>query len=274
MFTRIVFAAALFAAPPALAAETAWQEVAPDVRLRMISDDVLSPARTTRVAIEIDMPQSYKTYWRVPGETGIPTRIDWAGSVGIGKASVSWPYPTIETSAGLTSYLYHGPTVLPIDLAVESERPVLKASVVMGVCFEICVPVMADFELPLRFATADGAQALRIAQALAETPFAWDRPTPAIGDAAYDAAAQGITVALLDASIDPHSLIASTSDPAVMFGPPQKSPEPDLIFLPLLGDDAQKRFRGGPVQLTFMTERGPYEVSQEVSLAGVTSGGQ
>jgi hypothetical protein len=133
---------------------------------------------------------------------------------------------------------------------------------------------MADFELPLSFATPDRGQALRIAQALAETPIAWDKPTPAIGDAAYEAAAGGISVALIDTSIDPHSLIASTPDPAVIFGPPQKSPEPDLIFLPLLGNDAQKRFKGGSVQLTFMTDRGPYEVSREVSLAGVTSGGQ
>jgi DsbC/DsbD-like thiol-disulfide interchange protein len=274
MFTRIAFAAVLFAAHPALAAETAWQEVAPDVRLRMISDDVRSPAGTTRVALQVDMPQSFKTYWRVPGETGIPTTIDWTGSVGVGKVGAFWPYPTVETSAGLTDYLYHGPTILPLELEVTGQKPLLKASVVMGVCSDICVPVMADFELPLNFAVPDREQALRITQALAQTPIAWDGPSPAIADIGYDAASRGITVAVLYASIDPASLIASTADPMVIFGPPQKSPEPDLIFLPLLGNDAQKRFKGGTVQLTFMTDRGPYEVSQEVSLAGVTSGGQ
>ena len=65
---------------PAVAAETPWQEVAPGARVRLISSDVLKPGNTTMVALEIDMPVGTNTYWRVPGETGIPTMFDFAGS--------------------------------------------------------------------------------------------------------------------------------------------------------------------------------------------------
>ena len=68
---RIPLALAFLAfAAPSLAAETPWQEVAPGVRLRLIADNVLSPDGTTLLGLEVDMPPGYKTYWRVPGETG------------------------------------------------------------------------------------------------------------------------------------------------------------------------------------------------------------
>ena len=50
--------------------------VAPDVRVRLIASEQLRADHTTLAAIEIDMPASTKTYWRVPGETGIPTELE------------------------------------------------------------------------------------------------------------------------------------------------------------------------------------------------------
>jgi DsbC/DsbD-like thiol-disulfide interchange protein len=274
MIARFAFAAALLAAPSAFAAQTPWQEVAPDVRLRLIADDVRNASGVTRLGIEIDMPQNYKTYWVTPGESGIPTEIDWTGSSGIGKAEMAWPFPTVEVLGGLTDYVYHGPTVLPVELAVEGDKPSIKAAVVMGVCSDICVPVMASFTLDLDFAAPDRGQGVRLAQALATTPIAWDKPKPAIGNVTYDAKAGGLEVSVLDQSVDQSSLIASTQDTSLIFGPPQKSREQNLVFLPLLGNDAQKGFMGGSVQLTFMTDSGPYEVFHDVGLAGVTSGRQ
>src|SRR5689334_17951154 len=89
---------------PAAAAETSWQELSPGVRLRLISSDVLKPDGTTMVALELDMPQNTNTYWRVPGESGIPTEIDTAGSSGISAHEILWPFPLIETKAGLTDF--------------------------------------------------------------------------------------------------------------------------------------------------------------------------
>ena len=64
------------AAAPACAGATAWQELAPGVKLRLVASDTLSADGTTLAALELDMPAGTKTYWRVPGESGIPTELD------------------------------------------------------------------------------------------------------------------------------------------------------------------------------------------------------
>ena len=265
---------ALFAALlvlPAAAAETPWQEVAPGVKLRMISSDVLKPDDTTMVGLEIDMPEDTKTYWRVPGETGIPIAIDLAGSSGVLGYETIWPYPTIDTADGLVDFVYYGPTVLPVELALDSGTAQLEAAVVMGVCSEVCVPVSARFSLPLAFGNPDRGQGLRIAQAIALAPMDWDDPRQPIGWVGYDKDADALAVRIGDDRIDPLSLIADAGPAGQLFGAPQKSPDGTLVLLPLLGGAAGGDMTGKPVQLTFMTEMGPFSLSRTITPAGSTA---
>lgn len=258
---------------PAVAAETPWQDVAPGARVRLISSDVLKPDGTTMVALEIDMPVSTNTYWRVPGETGIPTLFDFAGSRGVAGHEALWPFPLVETKTGYVDFVYRGPTVLPVELRVDSEPVDLKLGVVMGVCSEICVPVTATFELPLSFAAPDRAQGLRIVQALALTPMPWDDPRDPIGWVGFDAAARALAVKVDDTEVDPLSLIADTGDTGQLFGAPQKSPDGKLVLLPLLGGESSRDVEGMPVRLTFMTEMGPFSVERRIASAGSTAEG-
>lgn len=257
---------------PAHAGETAWQELAPGARARLISSDVLKADGTTTIALEIEMPQSSNTYWRVPGETGIPTVFDFAGSSGVAGNEMLWPYPTIETKTGYVDYVYRGPVVLPVKLKLDGQQADLKAAVTMGVCSDVCVPVMASFELPLAFATPDRSQGLRITQALAETPLDWDGPGDPVLAVSYDAKADALAV-LLSPEVDPLSLIADAGLEGQLFGAPQKSPEPNLVLVPLLGGDQGRSVEGKPVRLTFMTEMGPFSVERRVSPAGSTTAG-
>jgi len=256
---------------PAAAAETPWQEIAPGVRLRMISSDVIKPDGTTMAALELEMPQGTKTYWRVPGESGIATEIDTAGSTGIAGHEILWPYPRIEVADGLTDFVYRGPTVLPVVLTLDGERAELKASVLMGVCSDICVPAMASFSLPLDFARADRGQSLRIAQAVSLTPQHWSDPRPLLGPASWDPAANAIVVEIADPRVDPLSLIADSSVPGQLFGAPQKSPDGSSVSLALLGGADTAVPEGKPVNLTFMTEMGPFSLSTTVG-TGSTAG--
>ncbi len=249
---------------PAAAGETAWQEIAPEVRLRLVSSDVLKSNGTTMVALELDMPQGTKTYWRVPGESGIPTQIDTAGSQGIAGHEMLWPYPMIEVLDGLTDFVYRGPTVLPFELTLDGARADLMVSVVMGVCSDICVPAMASFTLPLDFARPDRGQGLRIAQAVARTPQRWTDPRPPLGPVTWDHVGAGISVDLADPRVDPLSLIADASAAGQLFGAPQKSPDGSAVLLPLLGGADQAAQEGMPVSLTFMTEMGPFSLSTTV----------
>lgn len=249
---------------PALAGETPWQEIAPDVRLRMISSDVLKPDGTTLVALELDMPQNYNTYWRVPGESGIPTEIDMAGSQGIAGYQMLWPYPRIETEGGLTDFVYRGSTVLPVEVKLTGARADLEAAVVMGVCSDICVPAFATFRLPLDFNRPDRGQGLRIAQAVALTPQDWSEPRPVFGKVSWDAGAKALSVALADPRVDPLSVIADATAAGQLYGAPQKSPDGSTVLLPLLGGADHAAREGMPVSLTFMTDMGPFSLSTTV----------
>lgn len=258
---------------PTMAAETPWQDVAPGARLRLISSDVLKSDGTTMVALEIDMPAGTNTYWRVPGETGIPTQFDFAGSSGVTGHEVLWPFPLREAKSGYIDYVYRGPTVLPVELTLDGQVADLKLGVLMGVCSDICVPVTASFDLPLNFAAPDRAQGLRIAQALALTPMPWEDPRDPIAWVGFDASAEALAVRLDGSKIDPLSLIADAGEGGQLFGAPQKSPDGKLVLLPLLGGESSRDVEGTPVRLTFMTEMGPFSVERRISSAGSTAAG-
>ena len=272
LFCCLLFTGCL-AVAPATAGETAWQEVAPDVRLRLVTSDVLQQSGdtlSTMAALEIDMPAGTKTYWRVPGETGIPTRIDLEGSVGIAGHRMHWPYPTIDTSTGYVDFVYAGRTVLPIELTLASAAARLEADVLIGICDEICVPAMVRFSLPLGFAAPDAGNALRIAQAVAASPAAWDDPADPLPSVHYDATAEALVIRFDPNIVDPLSLIADASGRGQLFGAPQKSPDGSLVHLPLLGG-AQDAVDGDiAIQLLFMTKSGAYEVSRRVTAAPST----
>ena len=254
----------LFTPLPAFAGETPWQEIAPGVTARMISSDARSADGTTLVGLEINLPPGVKTYWRVPGETGIPTEFDFSASTGIGATAVIWPYPVIDRQNGYTDFVYHGPTVLPISLATEGESPVVSATVLMGVCSDICVPVTASFQLTLDFTKRDPGNGLRLSQAMALAPIAWDGLDEPIGDIWIDPASGSLAVAIAEPGIEPQSVIATGGPGAPLFGAPQKSPEPNLVLLPILGKPIDKGLEGQSISITFMTDMGPYSVTRIV----------
>jgi DsbC/DsbD-like thiol-disulfide interchange protein len=262
---------AILLAAPAAAGETAWQELAPGVRARLVTSDVLKADGTTLIGIELDMPLNTKTYWRIPGETGIATELDFTGSTGVVHNDILWPYPTVDHAQGYLDYVYYGPTVLPVALTVEDDAPAIQLVTTLGVCSDICVPAVATFSLPLSFAKADAGQGVRLSQAVSTVPIPWDGAGDPVGDIAWDSANNGLTVALADPAVDPSSLIADTNDPLVLFGAPQKSPDGHSVFLPLLDSVSGAKIGGKPIRITFMTDMGPYEIMRQIQSASTES---
>ncbi|UYN99547.1 MAG: hypothetical protein KIT02_16840 [Devosia sp.] len=252
---------------PAMGGETPWQELAPDVHLRLISSGTVADGKTM-VALELDMPESIKTYWRVPGEAGLPTELDLSASSGAGDYTQLWPYPERYLANGYLDYVYRGHTILPVEVAVTDPAGTLTVGAVLGVCSDVCVPAQASFSLALSDAAPDRANGLRIRQALAEVPLAWSGSQQPVG--AVEAGDGAILVAVDPALMDPESLIAATADGQPVFGAPQKSPQPDLVVLPILGKTDDIALDGLNVELTFLTESGAYAVNRVV---GETSGG-
>jgi len=258
----LLFMGLTLAAPPALAGATPWQDIAPDARARLISSDTLAGG-TLLAGLEIDMPAGTHVYWRVPGESGIPTVFDFSGSTNLGAPAVDWPHPSVDHAAGLTDYVYRGPVVIPIELQPGQGTGTLSASVTMGVCSDICVPAQAKFLLPIDPAHPDSAQSIRLSQAEAQVPIAWDKPDPPFG--AITATSDGLAIADPSPDIYPDSLIADLGDPAILFSAPQKSPDGTLWTLQLLGGAAGVKLEGRAVQLTFATSMGPYSITRQIA---------
>lgn len=249
---------------PATADETPWQEVAPGVKLRLISTGQIKASGTTLVGLEIDMPETSKTYWRVPGDTGLPTELDFGGSTGVLAHEVLWPYPTRHETTDYLDYAYFGPTVLPIEVTVAPGTPRLELGAILGVCSDICVPAQAHFSLPLLDTEPDRPNGLRIRQALAMAPIEWDGDPQPIGNVELRHGAAMLAVRVNDPAIDPASLIAATPSGEPLFGAPQKSPEPNLVLIPILGKSGEIDLENQAVQLTFLTGMGAFEVTRTI----------
>ena len=102
-------------------------------------------------ALELNLAPQWKTYWRAPGDAGIPPSFDWAGSENVASVRFHWPAPDVFHTNGMQSVGYHDALVLPIEVtAKDPNRPVkLRARVDLGVCKDICMPASLDLSADL-----------------------------------------------------------------------------------------------------------------------------
>src|SRR6516162_2001871 len=120
---RIVLAAAILfcaGAAPAVAdseraaAESAWAETA-QTKVRLVSAVTGSGAlQSVPLGLQFILAPGWKTYWRSPGDAGLPVRVDWAGSANLAGADLAWPVPHRFTLFGLDTFGYQDEVVLPI----------------------------------------------------------------------------------------------------------------------------------------------------------------
>ena len=120
-------------------------------------------------ALHLSLADGWKTYWRAPGEAGIPPAFDWSGSTNLASVRVLWPQPHVFDLNGMRSIGYTHDVVLPIEFtAADPSKPIaLKAQVDIGVCHDICVPVALELTADLSGA---GAPDPTIRAALAAQP--------------------------------------------------------------------------------------------------------
>jgi thiol:disulfide interchange protein DsbD len=141
------------------------------------------PGQTTTVALRLVHDEHWHTYWKNPGEAGLPTTVAWTLPPGFSAGPIQWPVPGITDTGGVLTYGYGGDLLLLVDIAVPSdarpgENAVLAAKAEWLMCKEACVPGEAKVSLTLPVATeavADAGWAERIAAARAAIPRATDR---------------------------------------------------------------------------------------------------
>ncbi|SEQ44643.1 Thiol-disulfide interchange protein, contains DsbC and DsbD domains [Loktanella sp. DSM 29012] len=117
---------------------------------------------TRMTALRVKLPAGWKTYWRAPGDAGIPPLLSLEGTA---DAQLHWPTPIVFHQNGMRSVGYSENLVLPIEVPAGTDH--LTGSLDIGVCLDICVPISLRFDAPLGPA---GAPTPAIIAALLDQP--------------------------------------------------------------------------------------------------------
>ena len=121
-------------------------------QVRMItSRDSVAGNTELDVGIQVRLESGWKTYWRHPGDAGIPTEFDWAASENVAQTKLSWPAPKRLSFEGLDSFGYEDEVVFPVRIKVRDADVAARVRLRLSyaVCNDICVPLEANLTLDI-----------------------------------------------------------------------------------------------------------------------------
>jgi DsbC/DsbD-like thiol-disulfide interchange protein len=130
--------------------ESPWSE---DVRssVRLIAGADKNGDAQLRAGIEIKMQPGWKTYWRYPGDSGVPPHFDFSGSENLKDVKVLYPVPHLFTDETGQSLGYKEKVIIPLAVSPQQpSKPVrLRLKIDYAVCEKLCVPAEGRAELIL-----------------------------------------------------------------------------------------------------------------------------
>jgi DsbC/DsbD-like thiol-disulfide interchange protein len=154
--------------------------------VRLIASSGRSGAGRLRAGVEIRMKPGWKTYWRYPGDSGVPPRFDFSGSTNLASAIVLWPAPHVFKDEAGQSIGYKDTAIFPVAVTprTKGEPVTLNVKVDYAICEKLCVPAEGKAVLTLdgNSGSQSGSNDAMLAAAEAQVP----RPVTA--------AAAGLTV--------------------------------------------------------------------------------
>ncbi|WP_238841121.1 protein-disulfide reductase DsbD domain-containing protein [Roseobacter cerasinus] len=103
---------------------------------------------TRMAAVQLDLDPGWKTYWRAPGDAGIPPSFDWSRSRNLQSVAISWPRPIVFEENGMRSIGYADSLTIPVALTPEAAGEPLRVRLTMdiGICADICIPHRLEFD--------------------------------------------------------------------------------------------------------------------------------
>jgi thiol:disulfide interchange protein DsbD len=169
-----VFGVALCAGAAVAAPPRAGDLVKPELHAESAT---VAPGGTLWLDLRLDIAPGWHIYWRNPGDSGLPTTIDWTLPPGFAAGAIQWPLPERFTLGPIANYGYAGSADLLVPITVPQSldpaaRPHLDAAVNYLVCSEICIPGEAKLGLDPAVGSGapDPAEAARFAEARRHLP--------------------------------------------------------------------------------------------------------
>lgn len=243
---RTVLAAAMLLAAGAAAHSASSDRVGVEggaVRLVMSSEP--DAQGRLRGALEVDLEPGWKTYWLEPGGSGVPPSVEVSAGGQAVRTEIGFPAPQRHRDGGDVWAGYDRPVSFALTMEPPAGATVLDASVFLGVCEDICIPVKADFRIDTaaQASVADDEQV--VDEAFADLP-----PAPREGFRVIDARANGQTLEVRaetpagDAPVD--LFLASSAGPVLGTPVGEAANGGTLFSVPLLaaldGEASQLRY--------------------------------
>jgi DsbC/DsbD-like thiol-disulfide interchange protein len=172
LFRTLISASTLFLPlAQAHAAATAWQEIAGG-RIRVVVAEPAPGTKTVLGMLQLDLAPGWKTYWRDPGDAGVPLQVDVSKSTNAALGKVDYPAPHrfddgVSVWAGYKEPVTFGLSFDRADAAAPLE---ISGNVFLGVCEKICVPVQYEFDVEVKDSATPTMHHELVAMALKDLP--------------------------------------------------------------------------------------------------------
>ena len=116
--------------------------------------DAVVPGQPLAAGLRLRHDPHWHTYWRVPGDSGLPTTIRWQLPPGFAAGEIEWPVPKRLPVGPLMNFGYEDDLLLPVRIDVPADLApgqsvLLKARADWLICKEVCIPGGADLRLVL-----------------------------------------------------------------------------------------------------------------------------
>jgi len=155
----------------------------PHAKVELIAENTaIAPGESTRIGVRVTIYDGWHIYWKNPGDSGIPTKIDWRLPKGWRASDMKWPAPKAIEADGMVSFGYEESVlfmtriVAPANAKIGSSIDV-TADVDFLICKESCLPGSAEPALKLKVADPALIQPSRWAHEFEKTAFDLPRST-------------------------------------------------------------------------------------------------
>ncbi|MEO3432207.1 protein-disulfide reductase DsbD domain-containing protein [Inquilinus sp. CAU 1745] len=278
------FLAAGLAAGAVQAAEGDWArvELMPGVVVegRLIAAvDGAGELESVPAGLHVVLPDGWKTYWRSPGDAGLPPEVDWTGSTNLADANMAFPAPHRFTLFGLQTFGYEHEVVFPLTLTPEiAGAPLaLSARADLLVCADLCIPATFDLalDIPAGPASVDGEAANLIERHASRVPGDGAASGLSLGAITLEGEDALVVTATAREPFEAPDIFVETTDLFWAFGAPEMRVSGDRLTatLPILQtpNDAAS-LAGAPVTITLVDGARSMEQAATVEATAMASG--
>lgn len=156
----------------------------PQVRAELVAQapEGVAPGQPLRLGLLLTHTPDWHSYWQNPGDSGLPTRLEWQLPAGLQAGEIAWPVPKKIPVGHLANYGYEGTVLLPVPVTVAptfnagapAKEVTIRLKASWLVCRQECIPEDGDFtlQLPVQGTTALHAAAFDAAARAHPQPLA------------------------------------------------------------------------------------------------------